>query len=249
VRIQLLGTGDAFGSGGRLHTCFYVAASTTRFLIDCGASALISMRRFGVDPNDIDTVFLTHLHGDHFGGLPFLILDAQFVSRRRRTLAIAGPEGLRRRLPEMMESLFPGSWTAERPFAVQVEELPPETRTAIGSVTATPFPVRHPSGAPSYALRLEVDGRIIAYSGDTEWIDTLIAAGREADLFIAEAYVYDRKIPNHLDWSSLAHHLAEIRPKRLILTHMSQDMLARPRDAWEADRQVARGEDGLVIEI
>jgi ribonuclease BN (tRNA processing enzyme) len=249
VRVQFLGTGDAFGSGGRLQTCFHVTASTTRFLIDCGASALISMRRFGVDPNDIDTVFLTHLHGDHFAGLPFLILDAQFVSRRRRGLVIAGPEGLRRRLSEMMESEFPGSWAADRPFAVHVEELPPETRTVIGSVAATPFPVRHPSGAASYALRLEVDGRIIAYSGDTEWVDTLIAAGREADLFIAEAYTYDRRIPNHLDWVSLAGHLGEIRPRRLVLTHMSQDMLARPRGSLEADLQVDRAEDGLIIEI
>jgi ribonuclease BN (tRNA processing enzyme) len=75
--LQALGCGDAFGSGGRFHTCFHVSARVVSFLVDCGASALIAMRRFGVDPNTIRTVLISHLHGDHFGGLPFLLLDAQ----------------------------------------------------------------------------------------------------------------------------------------------------------------------------
>lgn len=82
MQLQVLGCGDAFGSGGRFNTCFHLAGSAGTILIDCGASALIAMRRFGVEPNRIDTVFLTHLHGDHFGGLPWLILDGQLVSGR-----------------------------------------------------------------------------------------------------------------------------------------------------------------------
>src|SRR5260221_691992 len=101
MRLQFLGSGDAFGSGGRFNTCFHVTAAATSFLVDCGASSLIAMRRFGVDPNRIATVFISHLHGDHFGGLPFLILDAQF-SRRLAPLTVAGPPGLRQRLAEAM---------------------------------------------------------------------------------------------------------------------------------------------------
>jgi ribonuclease BN (tRNA processing enzyme) len=88
MELQFLGSGDAFGSGGRFQTCFHVTAASTRFLVDCGASSLVAIRRFGVDPNGIDAVFVTHLHGDHFGGLPFLILDAQFVSRRDKPLTL-----------------------------------------------------------------------------------------------------------------------------------------------------------------
>ena len=107
MELLVLGCGDAFGSGGRFNTCFHVETPNTRFLIDCGASALIAMRRFEVDPNGIETVFLTHLHGDHFGGLPFLILDAQLVSRRTMPLTIVGPPGLRERLPALMEPCSP----------------------------------------------------------------------------------------------------------------------------------------------
>ena len=114
VQVRFLGSGDAFGSGGRLQSCILVNHPGGRFLIDCGASAMISIRRFEVDPNSINGVFLTHLHGDHFGGLPFLILAAQLVSRRTAPLFVAGPPGLSRRLPAAMEAYFPGSSGANR---------------------------------------------------------------------------------------------------------------------------------------
>ena len=244
MRLRFLGCGDAFGSGGRFNTCFHVAAAGEEFLIDCGASSMIALRKFGVDPNAIAAIFITHLHGDHFGGLPFFILDAQLVSRRTAPLVIAGPPGLAERLGVTMEALFPGSAAIERKFPVELVELAPEQRRVIGGVTATPYPVRHACGAPPFALRLECGGKVIAYSGDTEWVETLIPAAREADLFIAEAYFHDRKIRHHLDWRSLEPHLAEIRPKRLVLTHFSPDMLGRL-----GSLPVEMAEDGMVVEI
>ena len=93
MHFTFLGSGDAFGSGGRFNTCFHVAATEGAFLIDCGASSMIAMRRFGADPNAIGTICLSHLHGDHFGGLPFFLLDARFISGRCAPLTIAGPQG------------------------------------------------------------------------------------------------------------------------------------------------------------
>ena len=69
MRVKFLGAGDAFGSGGRLNTCLLVDRGESSFLIDCGASVMIAIRRFGVNPNTISTIILSHLHGDHFGGL------------------------------------------------------------------------------------------------------------------------------------------------------------------------------------
>jgi len=244
MRLQFLGCGDAFGSGGRFNTCFHVSAAGSAFLIDCGASSMIALRKFAVDPNGIASIFITHLHGDHFGGLPFFILDAQLVSRRTAPLTIAGPPGLAERLRVTMEALFPGSAAAERKFAVEIIELAEGERRVIGGVAVTPYPVRHACGAPPYALRLECGGKTVAYTGDTEWTETLVPAAREADLFIAEAYFPDRKIRHHLDWRSLEPHLAEIRPKRLVLTHFSPEMLAQI-----ADLPVEAAEDGKVIEI
>ena len=244
MRVRFLGSGDAFGSGGRFNTCIHVEHGRSAFLIDCGASSLIAMRRFAVDPNGIRTVFISHLHGDHFGGLPFLILDAQLVSRRARPLTIAGPPGLKARLLQAMEVLFPGSSKIEQRFALELVELEPGKSLAIDGVQVTPFEVRHPCGAPPFALRLETEGKVVSYSGDTEWAEALVPVADSADLFIVEAYFFEKPVKFHLTYRALLDHLGELRPKRVILTHMSADMLGRLADvAHEA------AEDGLVIEL
>jgi ribonuclease BN (tRNA processing enzyme) len=143
-----------------------------------------------------------------------------------------------------MEVFFPGSTGIARKFETDVRELAPGIAAAFGAAVVTPFEVNHACGAPPFALRIECDGRTICYSGDTEWTPNLAAAARGADLFIAEAYFYEKSIRYHLDLKTLEAHLPEIAAKRLILTHMSQDMLARLSSLpYEA------AADGKVIEI
>ncbi|MGH7406796.1 MAG: MBL fold metallo-hydrolase [Candidatus Methylomirabilales bacterium] len=226
VEILFLGSGDAFGSGGRFQTCFHVRSEATQFLIDCGASSLIAMRRFGVDPSCLDIILLSHLHGDHFGGLPFFVLDAEF-GRRTRPLVVAGPPGVEARVRDAMEGLFPGSSGVQRRFAIEFVELAEGRETNLGPLSVIPYGVVHPSGAPSFALRVTCGGKVIAYSGDTEWTDTLVEAAHGADLFICEAYFFEKKIKYHLDYRTLMDQRTQLGCRRLILTHMSNDMLQR----------------------
>jgi ribonuclease BN (tRNA processing enzyme) len=188
-------------------------------------------------------VLLTHLHGDHFGGVPFLVLDGQFA-RRERPLVVAGPPGTAERVPAAMDVLFPGSSRAARRFATDLIELAPRVPTAIGPVRVAAFPVEHASGAPSLALRLEWAGKVVAYSGDTEWCEALVDAGRGADLFVCEAYTFDRRIRYHLDHGTLARHLGRIGARRVILTHLGPEMLAR-----RAEAVAECSEDGLTVEV
>src|ERR1700741_812772 len=123
------------------------------------------MRKFGVDPNSIQAIFITHLHGDHFVGLPFVILDAQLVSRRAASLTVAGPAGLGDHLFAAMEVLFPSSSQIERHFALDIRELEPEKAQDVLGVTVTAYLAKHPSGAPSVALRFEADNKVLCYSG------------------------------------------------------------------------------------
>src|SRR4029453_3584883 len=76
--VLFLGTGDAFCNGGRLHTAFHVAADGYQALIDCGATTIAVMRHLRMDVPAIDAIVVSHLHGDHFGGIPFLLLDPSF---------------------------------------------------------------------------------------------------------------------------------------------------------------------------
>jgi ribonuclease BN (tRNA processing enzyme) len=243
MKVTFVGCGDAFASGGRLNTCFHVETHATSFLIDCGASSLIGLKRAGIDRNGIDTILITHFHADHFGGVPFLILEAQLITKRSRRLTLAGPVGLRDALTRAMESAFAGSSTIERRFEVEAIEIEPDRERALHGFTVRAKRVRHgrPDG-PFYGYRISVGDKIIAYTGDTEWVEELVELGHRADLLIAEASVFDRKIPFHLDYATLARNLPRIDPKRVMLTHLSEDMLSR-QVAHEA------ASDGLTITI
>src|SRR6267154_1496213 len=244
MQLQFIGCGDAFGSGGRFNTCFHVTGGSVNFLIDCGASSLPALKRLGVAREAIDLILITHFHGDHFGGLPFFLLDAQFT-RRTRPLVIAGPMGIEMRLAQIMEALFEHSSKTRQRFELSVVALQPEESRNFGTVKVTPFSVVHgESGGPFLAHRVEAEGRVIAYSADTEWTETLVPLARDADLFIAEAYYYDKVVKNHLSLKTLEAHLPEIKPKRLILTHMSDDMLAR-LDTLDH----AAANDGMIVEL
>jgi ribonuclease BN (tRNA processing enzyme) len=211
--------------------------------MDCGASSLVGMKSAGLEPSEVELVAVTHLHGDHFGGLPFLILDGQF-RRRVRPLVVAGPPGTEQRLHTAMEVFFPGSSRAERRFDVSVVELEPDTPFEFGNATITAFAVEHASGAPAYALRVGINGRQLAYSGDTQWTETLREAARGADLFVCEAYFFDKQVRYHLDYRTLVAHLRELECKRIVLTHGSEDMLDH---AGDVDLECA--EDGLTLEV
>jgi ribonuclease BN (tRNA processing enzyme) len=244
MRIRFAGSGDAFGSGGRWQTCIHLSAEGQALLVDCGATSLVALKAQGLDPQAVGAVAVTHLHGDHFGGLPFLILDGQF-SRRTAPLLVAGPPGIGARLTEAMETMFPGSSRAPRRFAVQVTELATDGAPAVvGAATVRGWQVEHACGAPPLALRVDLGGASFGYSGDTQWTPALAEAARGADLFAVEAYTFDRPVRYHLDYQTLRAHLGEIDARRVVLTHMSDGMLGRLAEAG-----LPAAYDGMTIEL
>jgi ribonuclease BN (tRNA processing enzyme) len=240
--VRFIGSGDSFGNGGRFQTCILVDADGYRFLIDCGATSLVALKRAGVDPGSIDAVLLTHFHGDHCGGVPYLILDGQFT-KRARPLVIAGPPGVRERMTAVFEAALPTSSRTEQRFRVSYLELG-ETATRIGPIEVMALPVSHlPETAP-HGLRVRVGGHVISYTGDTDWCDALPRLADAADLFIAEAYSFDKRIPQHLSHATLLAHRDELRAKRVVLTHPGVETLARRGElVWTL------ADDGTTIDL
>ncbi len=243
VQVRFVGSGDAFGSGGRYQTCIRVSSADQVVLVDCGATSLAALKAQDIDPQSADVVALTHLHGDHFGGLPFLILDGQF-SRRDRPLRVYGPPGTQARLTAAMEALFPGSSDASRRFAVPVVELEPGGCADLGALRLRCWQVIHASGAPALALRLDDGTSSFAYSGDTEWTPALVHAARDASLFAVEAYTFEKPIRYHLDYRTLSAQRPDITAARTVLTHMSGDMLGHLAEA-----EFPAAHDGLVFDL
>lgn len=247
MKLTVVGCSDAFGSGGRLQTCFHVSAWGTEFLIDCGATALIGLQRLGIDPNGISAVFVTHLHGDHFGGLVWWLIHANHVSGRTAPLTVVGPVGIERRLEVAAEALYPGSMATPRRFQLTFQEFADRTPVDVAGVRVTPFEVLHPSGAPPYALRFEVEGKVVAFSGDTEWVENLVPAAQGADLFIAECYGFEREARHHMNWRTIEKNLDRLGARQVMITHLGEEMLANG-DAVR-DRRVMVAWDGLTLNL
>jgi ribonuclease BN (tRNA processing enzyme) len=244
VNVRFVGSGDSFGSGGRFQTCILVDGPQSRFAIDFGTSSLIALAQQGIEHNSIDAILLTHLHGDHCGGVPFLLMDAMLGAKRARPLIVAGPRDLQRRMGEIREALFPGSHVMTPRFALSWLEMEPGQSHRILDLVVTPQRARHTAETNPTAIRVEVGGKVVSYTGDTEWTDDVAKVAAGADLFIAESYYYDKPIKWHLNYPDIAARRQTFGARRVILTHMSRDMLAH---AEKIPEECAN--DGLVVAV
>lgn len=247
MRLTIVGSGDAFGSGGRFNTCFLLETAKGVLAVDFGASSLVALKAQNVDPNRIDAILLTHLHGDHFGGLPFLLLDAQFLAGRERPLVIAGPPGTRARVEQACEVFFPLSTLNKWRFSWTFAELVVGASTELLGHCVTTAEVSHFSGAASTAVRICDGEKVFAYSGDTEWVDQLYVVAKGADLFVVECYQDSGHASGHMSWNILKERLGALQARRIMLTHMNPSMLAR-LDEVRAHGLLA-AEDGMVVDL
>ena len=222
--IKCLGSGDAFGSGGRFNTSFYLRTKSTGILLDCGGSTLIALKREGLSSDDIDVILITHLHGDHFGGLAFILCEILALGKRKKTLTIVGPEETKKRTLQSLECFYPGvEFTESAPIRF-LHYKAGETKD-LGDFQLTPYPAKHSPTTNPHSLRIETDDRVIAYSGDTEWTEDLLKVSAGSDLFICEASGYRTPMKNHLTVAKIMEEQQRFRTKRIVLTHPGDEVL------------------------
>lgn len=223
IILTVIGSGDAFGSGGRLNTCFHVQTADCQLLIDCGASVLSGLKARGLRVADIDAILITHFHGDHYGGLPFFLLDYA-RQQNAKPLTIISPPECKKRVQGLLDLLYPGSLDLDSITVDFISYQPFEVLKTTNLVVQT-FPVIHVEAAIPNALRISLANKIISYSGDTEWTPVLVDVAKDADLFICQCNYYEKASKGHLNYQTLQKHLPELSCKRIWLTHFDVDML------------------------
>ena len=244
VRVTVLGSGDAFGSGGRAHSAYLVEAPGVTFLVDCGPTVLQSLKKLGCDPAAIDFVLLSHLHGDHFGGVPFLLMEYRWEQPRTRPLSVYGPPDTGRRVRALFAALYEKSAGEALSFPLEFPELPAGVAQAIGGVTVLSVLTPHAEELVCFAYRIEVAGRTILYSGDTAWNEALVTLAHGADLFLCECSTYETRLDIHLAYPEIAARARDFGCRRLLLTHLGSEPLSH-----RAELTLECAEDGLVLEL
>jgi ribonuclease BN (tRNA processing enzyme) len=242
VRVHVLGSGDAFSDGARANAAIHVTAPGVSLLLDCGGSAVPAIKKH-VDPQTIDAIAVTHLHGDHFGGITYLVLEQHFAGRKK-PLVVGGPPSLEMRLRAAEQALYPDFFgPVALGFPLRVVVLG-DAATELGGAKVRALQVRHVRIAEPHGLRVEVAGKTIAYSGDARWSEHLIPVAKDADLFICEATFFEGEDPSHISYKQLMAHRDELGAKRIVLTHLGATTLAHIEEL-ELEHTV----DGSLIEI
>jgi len=225
LRVTFIGSGSAFADGGRSHACIHVTAPGVSLLLDCGGSSLPAIRR-EVDAEAIDAIGISHLHGDHFGGIPYLLIEQHFAGRTA-PLLIGGPRALGERLRALESSLYPDFFRKTK-LGFKVSEIVlGANETEFGGALVSALPVKHVAESDPHGLRVRVGDKLIAYSGDATWSDDLARVATGADLFICDATFFDRDDPSHISYRTLMAHRDALDCKRIVLTHLGAETLAR----------------------
>jgi ribonuclease BN (tRNA processing enzyme) len=240
VRLQFLGTGTPIGLEGRHQACILVETTSHKLLLDCGMTALASLGRAGVTPGEIDAVVISHLHGDHFGGLAPLLLDTT-MRKRPRPLSVAGPSATRQRVQELL-TLF--GWGSANVDVASFVALEPGATTLVAGCQVTALDVAHNPATFPTGVRLEVDGVRIGYSGDAGWSPALAEIARDVDLFICGVWWWDTPDPTFLDLATLQREGRQLSCRQIILTHLGPEVLERI-----ADVPFDVATDGLTIDL
>ncbi len=248
VRLTFLGTSDAFNGGGRRHSCYWVDDHAGAFAVDFGPTALLAVEREGLDLGRLDAVYLTHMHGDHIGGLALLLCALQHAHARRRPLTVAGPPGHEARLAALIDSSYPSLARGGLGFPLVLRRWRVPGAVWLGGREVTAIRARHDKHAVACSIRVETDGVGLAFSGDTGWQPELARLAEGSDLFVCECTDVSSRYAGHISLDALAAHRAELKTARLYLSHLSAASRAAACDRAAAlDLTVA--DDGLVLEI
>ena len=228
--LHVLGCSDAFNSGGRRHSSFLLEKEDYKLLVDCGANTPLAMKQTGQSFNEVNCVIITHFHGDHYGGLPFLILEAAKLQKREKPLLLVSPPGLRDKLYQLMSLLYKGSEDALETFPIYYQEFSNGKKMEMPFGYLTAYEVQHTPESLPHGVRLEFDEKVFAYSGDTSWHPNLIPLSDGADLFVCECNFYEREAAAHLNYLSLRKKLDQLKAERIVMTHLGDEMLEKKEE-------------------
>lgn len=244
TEVLCVGTSDAFGAGGRRQSAYLVRSQGAAALLDCGTTTATGLASLGVPRDEIDVIAVSHYHGDHFGGIPTLLLAAVYGDERRRPLHVAGPGGVEAYVRGAAAALGHPLEGRTLGFELRFHDLRAGVPLRLAGFELESFATNHVPESCPHGLLCRTGGRTVAFSGDTGWFDGLPGAVGRADLFLCECTLERRGYPYHLSLEEVVARRRAFACERMVLTHLGPEMRARGAyDGFEA------ADDGLVLKL
>ncbi len=250
MRATILGAGTAIPVKCYSPAGVYIQVAREHILFDAGAGTLQRLQRSGAPWHALDRIFLTHFHLDHCLDLASILFAYRLPQlKRRKTLTVYGPPGLRR-LYQQLNTAFSG-WIAPRGFRLILKEIQ-ETRLRLPGYQVETRRMHH-YATKAIGYRLTARGKTLAYSGDTDYCQEIVMLGHRADLLMLECSMTDeQKVAGHLTPTECGRIAAEARCRHLVLTHFypvftGYDIRRRVRHSFVGRLTLAQ--DGISFQL
>jgi ribonuclease BN (tRNA processing enzyme) len=222
LELSFLGSGNAFTPGGRYWSSFLLNG---RYLLDAPPTLLPHLKRLGVPLTDIRVIFISHFHGDHFLGLPFLFLEYLHLTPRREDLYIAGPPGVEDKIERLAEMAFPNLSRADAGYRRRYLEVEANRQQTVGDLPFQAFLMKHANDTlTSFGYSLRLAEKVIAYTGDAELSDELFALAEGADVLVLDCNYSQGRGPEHVSFADVPEIRKRLPPSTtIILTHLEAE--------------------------
>ncbi len=255
IQLTFLGSGNAFNHLGLGHQSILLRYVNDNekicdVLLDCGPTAIQSLIKEGKNPNTVQAVFLTHFHGDHAGGLPFLFLHRKYMPQARDSvLHVIGGKGLQHRVMLYLEASYPTlkDWIKEESSVTFHEITDVTTRQQLPFLDLSFEVIPIPHEIESLGYRVHVNEKIISLTGDTKPTSTLSRLADEATVFITECSTMKPIPADHVSWEWIKVQLPKWTASWIVFNHYAEDVWNARNHLMASDRRIILAQDGLKL--
>lgn len=237
IDLAFMGSGNAFAP----ERCWSGFVLNQRHVFDAPPTALYSLKRMQLPLAGIRTVFISHFHADHFFGLPFLLLEYAYLTKRSEDLTIVGPPGIEARLSQLVEIGYPSLNKTNAGYRLCFVEVEDGREREVNGLRYEAIEVEHGGEAlQCFGFRVTERGRVLSYTGDTSYCEPLVRLATGADVLVTDCtYAHGFDKPEHMSFDEVRKLQEQIGgDTQLVLTHLGGDLDPRgaPRITVAADQ-------------